>query len=75
MAFAIQAFVDNLADGDPRKVKSVKTRFSQPVFMKNMLTTEGWLLEEKETSRIIGFDAKNESGERVLKFGSIELLK
>ncbi len=43
--------------------------------MNNILTTEGWLLEEKEKSKIIGFETKNESGESVLKFGSIELLK
>ncbi|MFX0090274.1 MAG: MaoC/PaaZ C-terminal domain-containing protein [Candidatus Hodarchaeota archaeon] len=75
LAFAIQAIVDGLAGGDPTKVKSVKTRFSKPVFMNNTLTTEGWLLEEKETSKIIDFETKNESGETVLEFGSIELLK
>ncbi|MFX0051626.1 MAG: MaoC/PaaZ C-terminal domain-containing protein [Candidatus Hodarchaeota archaeon] len=75
LAFAIQAIVDGLAGGDPTKVKGVKARFSKPVFMNNTLTTEGWLLEEKERSKIVGFETKNESGEIVLKFGSIELLK
>lgn len=75
MAFATQAIVDNLADGDPAKVKRVKTRFSKPVFMNDTLTTEGWLLEEKETSKIIGFETKNETGEAVLKLGLVELLK
>ena len=75
LAFATQAIVDGLVSGDPTKVKRVKARFSKPVFMNNTLTTEGWLLEEKEKSKIIGFDTKNESGEIVLKFGSIELLK
>ncbi|MFW9902778.1 MAG: MaoC/PaaZ C-terminal domain-containing protein [Candidatus Thorarchaeota archaeon] len=75
LAFAIQALVDSLANGDPTKVKGVKIRFSKPVFMNNTLTTEGWLLEEKERSKIVGFETKNESGEVVLKFGSIELLK
>jgi acyl dehydratase len=75
MAFAIQAIVDGLANGDPAKVKRVKTRFSKPVFMNNTLTTEGWLLEEKKTSKIIGFETKNEAGEAVLKLGSIEILK
>jgi acyl dehydratase len=75
LAFAIQAIVDGIASGDPTKVKGVKTRFSKPVFMNNTLTTEGWLLEEKERSKTVGFETKNESGEVVLKFGSIELLK
>ncbi len=75
LAFATQAIVDNLAAGDPTKVKRIKTRFSKPVFMEDILTTEGWLLEENETNMIIGFETKNENGEAVLKFGVIELVK
>ena len=74
LAFATQAIVDSLADGDPTKVKKVRTRFSKPVFMNDTLTTEGWVQEEKETRRIIGFETKNEAGEAVLKLGLVELL-
>ena len=75
LAFATQAIVDNLADGDPTKVKRIRTRFSKPVFMDDKLTTEGWLLEESEATMRIGFETKNEKGEAVLKFGMIELIK
>lgn len=75
LAFATQAIVDSLAEGDPIKVKSIKARFSKPVFMNDTLTTEGWILKESETRRIVGFETKNEAGEAVLKLGSIELLK
>lgn len=75
LAFATQAIVDNLSDGDPTKVKKIKVRFSKPVFMNDTLTTEGWILEENETRTNIGFETKNEAGEAVLKLGSIELLK
>jgi len=75
LAFATQAIVDNLADGDPTKVKRIRTRFSKPVFMEETLITEGWLLEESETNMVIGFETKNEKGEAVLKFGLIELIK
>lgn len=75
LAFAVQAIVDNIAEGDPSKVKKIKTRFSKPVFMEDTLTTEGWLMKESETREIIGFETKNEAGEAVLKLGSIELLK
>ncbi|MFX1284047.1 MAG: MaoC/PaaZ C-terminal domain-containing protein [Promethearchaeota archaeon] len=75
LAFATQAIVDELAEGDPTKVKQIKTRFSKPVLMESTLTTEGWLLEEGETSKTIGFETKNENGEAVLKHGFIELLK
>ncbi|UCE14176.1 MAG: dehydratase, partial [Candidatus Heimdallarchaeota archaeon] len=75
LAFATQAIVDGLAKGDPTKVKRITTRFSKPVFMEDTLTTEGWLLKEDETSKVIGFETKNEKGEAVLKRASIELLK
>ena len=75
MAFAAQTVVDVLAGGDPSKVKAAKTRFTNPVFMNDTLTTKAWLLEEKEMSKIIGFETKNESGEVVLKSGSIEIIK
>ncbi|MFW9905495.1 MAG: MaoC/PaaZ C-terminal domain-containing protein [Candidatus Thorarchaeota archaeon] len=75
LAFATQAIVDEMADGDPTKVKSIKTRFSKPVFMNDTLTTEGWILEESITKKIVGFKTKNEVGEAVLRHGQIELLK
>ncbi|UCG02898.1 MAG: MaoC family dehydratase N-terminal domain-containing protein [Candidatus Heimdallarchaeota archaeon] len=75
LAFATQAIVDNLADGDPTRVKRIKTRFSKPVFMNDTLTTEGWILEENKAKKIVGFETKNEAGEAVLKLGFIELLK
>ncbi|MHA2244188.1 MAG: MaoC/PaaZ C-terminal domain-containing protein [Candidatus Hodarchaeales archaeon] len=70
LAFATQAIVD-----DPTKVKRIKVRFSKPVFMNDTLTTEGWVQEENETSKVIGFETKNEAGEAVLKLGLVELLK
>lgn len=73
MAFATQAITDKLADGDPKKVKKVKCRFSKPVLMGDTLTTEGWLLSEDETIRTIGFETKNQVGDRILTKGEAEL--
>lgn len=75
LAFATQAIVDTIAGGDPRKVKRIKTRFSKPVLMKDILTTEGWLIEENEQIEVIGFETKNQKGKTVLKLGVVELLK
>ena len=47
----------------------------QEKLMNDMLTTEGWVLEEKETIKVIGFETKNEAGDAVLKLGLVELLK
>ncbi len=75
LAFATQAIVDELAGGDPTKVKKVRTRFSKPVFMKDTLTTEGWILKENTKSRLIGFETRNHAGDAVLTMGQVELLK
>ncbi|MFX0210638.1 MAG: MaoC/PaaZ C-terminal domain-containing protein [Candidatus Hodarchaeota archaeon] len=75
LAFATQAVVDELAEGDPTKVKQIKVRFSKPVLMDSTLTTEGWLVDEDDTSKTIAFETKNENGEAVLKLGLIELIK
>ncbi len=74
LAFATQAIVDGLAEGDPTKVKKVRTRFSKPVFMNDTLTTEGWMLKKNSTSRLIGFETRNQTGETVLTLGQVELL-
>ncbi|MFX0062978.1 MAG: SDR family NAD(P)-dependent oxidoreductase [Candidatus Hermodarchaeota archaeon] len=74
-AFATQAVVDELAGGDPIKVKRVKVRFSKPVFMNDTLTTEAWMIKEDETSKIIGFETKNQNGIAVLTLGEVEILK
>ncbi|MFW9993601.1 MAG: SDR family NAD(P)-dependent oxidoreductase [Candidatus Odinarchaeota archaeon] len=75
LAFATQVIVDELAAGDPGRVKRVKTRFSKPVFMNDTLTTEGWIIEEKEKSKVIGFETKNQDGMAVLTRGEAEILK
>jgi len=75
MAFATQAIVDDLASEDPTKVRRVKTRFSKPVFMNDILTTEGWILKEDELIKLIGFETRNQTGIAVLTHGEVELLK
>ncbi|MHA2226278.1 MAG: MaoC/PaaZ C-terminal domain-containing protein [Candidatus Hodarchaeales archaeon] len=73
MAFAIQVFVDEIANGDPTKVIRVRTRFTNPVFMNETLITHGWILNETETRKIVGFETKNEEGVTVLMNGEIEI--
>ena len=75
LAFATQAIVDELAKGDPTKVRQLKVRFSKPVFMNDTLTTEGWILKEDNTRKLIGFETRNQRGDVVLTMGQVELLK
>lgn len=75
LAFTTAAIVDELSGGDSSKVKSVRTRFSRPVFMNDVLTTEGWVEKQNKISQVIEFITKNQRGEEVLSNGKIELLK
>jgi len=75
LAFATAAIVDELVDGDPSKIKSVRTRFSKPVFMNDLLTTEVWIEKQSKISKNVNFVTKNQKGEIVLSKGEIELLK
>ncbi|MFX0052242.1 MAG: MaoC/PaaZ C-terminal domain-containing protein, partial [Candidatus Hermodarchaeota archaeon] len=75
MAFAIQAIVDDLANGDPTRVRRAKTRFSKPVFMNDILTTECWIEKKNELIRLVGFETRNQGGIVVLTHGEVELLK
>jgi acyl dehydratase len=75
MAFAIQAIVDDLANGDPTRVRRAKTRFSKPVFMNDILTTECWIEHENEIIRLVGYETRNQGGIVVLTYGEVELLK
>lgn len=75
MAFATQAIIDELVEGDPTKIKKVRCRFSKPVLMGDTLTTDGWLLNEAATIQTIGFETKNQAGEFVLTKGEAELIQ
>ncbi|MHA1169707.1 MAG: MaoC/PaaZ C-terminal domain-containing protein [Candidatus Hodarchaeales archaeon] len=75
LAFATQAVVDELVDGDPTRVIKVKTRFSKPVYMLDILTTQAWMIEETDMTKKIGFETKNQDGLPVLTLGEIELKK
>ncbi|MFX0173117.1 MAG: MaoC/PaaZ C-terminal domain-containing protein [Candidatus Hodarchaeota archaeon] len=75
MAFATQAIVDGLANGDPTRVRRAKTRFSKPVFMNDILTTECWIEKDNELIRLIGFETRNQAEIVVLTQGEVELLK
>ena len=42
MAFAAKALVDNVAEGDPTLLRSIRVRFSQAVYPFDVLTTQIW---------------------------------
>lgn len=70
MAFASQAIVDELLQGDPSRLKVMKVRFSKPVFMGQELTTE--IYEAKPKKGVVHFETRDSKGTPVLTRGIAE---
>ncbi len=73
MAFASQAIVDRLLNGNPKRLTSMSVRFSRPVLLKQTLTTEiyeGGVGEEGQ--RVVNFETRDEKGVPVLVLGEAE---
>ena len=75
MAFVQKAVVDNACGGDPTRLKKLKVRFSRNVLPGDLVTTSGWLSEEKNGTKIIGLEAKVERGDVVIKDAWAEVVK
>ena len=70
MAFASQAIVDELLDGNSSRLRHMKVRFSNPVFMDDALTTEIYDVGIYEGElKEVSFQTKNASDIPVLIHG------
>ncbi len=67
MTFAAKAVVDEVLAGDPTRLKRLAVRFSRPVLMGDVLTTEGWPLEPEGGRQRYGLRVVNQRGEVVLQ--------
>ena len=69
MAFTSQAFVACAADGDPRRLKRLKVRFTRPVRPGDTVTTQAW--EQERTDKLItyGYQAITQQGHSVITDG------
>ena len=70
MAFASNAVVDELCDGDASRLRRLAVRFSKPVFPEQTITTRLYPAEDRGTYE---FDAVDSSGNPVLQKGRVEL--
>lgn len=68
MAFAAKAIVDELAGGDPTRLRRMKTRFARVVYPEDVVTTRVWPAEGAYV-----FEATNQDGESVLVDGLAEI--
>ena len=64
MAFAQRTVIDSLAGGDPRRLVSLKVRFTKPVYPGDTLTCAGGRLESGDG---FGLEVRNQDGLVVLR--------
>jgi acyl dehydratase len=73
MAFAGNAAVANLASGNPDRMRRLAVRFAKPLLPDQVITTRFWLASVGDGVRTYVFDTVDESGERVLTNGLVEV--
>lgn len=74
MAFASKVLLDNLAGGDPGRLRRLGVQFSRPVFPGQTITTRAWPIGESDTgSKLFGFETVNQRGSAVIKEGLAEI--
>ena len=73
MAMAVKGAVDELAGGDPTRVRRVAVRFSKPVFPGQELTTKFWKEGTGDGTTTYGFETYNPEGAAAIKNATIEI--
>ena len=77
MAFAAKALVENLAGGDPARVRRISVEFARPVFPGQSLVTKAWPLSStggEDGTDAYGFKTENSRGSAVLKSGRVDIV-
>ena len=73
MAFTSWAAIENVAGGDPARLKRLAVRFSKPVLPGQEITTNIWATGERAGNTVYGFETANPDGELVIKAGLAEI--
>lgn len=73
MAFTSKVMIDNLCDGDPKRLKRLAVRFSRPVFPGDTITTTVWPDDVREDRRTFVYETCNANGHAVIRYGLAEI--
>lgn len=73
MAFTSKVMIDRLCDGDPRRLKRLRVRFSRPVFPGQTITTAVWPLPDRDGAKVYAYETQNPDGQPVIKDGLVEI--
>jgi acyl dehydratase len=69
MAFTSKVMIDRLCDGDPRRLRRLRVRFSRPVFPGQEITTVTWPLPDQERFKVYAYETYNADGKDVIREG------
>jgi len=73
MAFTSWGAVQDLAGGDPTRLRRLAVRFSKPVLPGQTITTRFWNAGERDGRTVYAFETTNADGEAVIKDGVAEI--
>ena len=73
MAFTSWAAIQNLAAGDPTRLKRLAVRFSKPVLPGEEVTTRFWRSGEHDGVTTFAYETTNPDGDVVIKDGVAEI--
>jgi len=69
LAFASQAVVNRVAEGDPTRLASIRARFSKPVLMGDVLVTRGKVVRSDGGTTEVAFEMFNQDHVPVITMG------
>ncbi len=76
MAFASQVIVDELLEGDPNRLKNMEVRFSKPLLMDQILTTDVYDAGMKDDgTHVVHFESRDANDVPVLVRGVAEFVE
>jgi acyl dehydratase len=73
MAFTSWGAVQELAGGDPTRLRRLAVRFSKPVLPGQTITTRFWDAGERDGRKVYAFETTNADGDAVIKDGVAEI--
>lgn len=69
MAMAQNALIDQVTQGDPRRLKELRGRFSRPVMLGDSLRTQARRINESDGVTQYAYEVLNQDGKAVIKEG------
>jgi acyl dehydratase len=73
MAFTSKVMIDHVCDGDPRRLRRLRARFSRPVFPGQEIITAAWSLPDRDGLKVYAYETYNPDGKDVIREGLAEV--